>query len=76
MGKTSEITEREIETWATENKERAKALGLRLIKFAKKPDDLLREPSLGDFEDKAQRWAVDNQVKAKMLLMRLVKIVM
>jgi hypothetical protein len=78
MSKTSEITESEIEAWAKapENKERAKALGLRLIKFSKQPSELLKQPSLGEVEDKAQRWAVDNQVKAKMLLMRLLKIVM
>jgi hypothetical protein len=75
---STEMNEMEIETWAKapENKERAKALGLRLIRFAKQPDELLKQPSLGDFEDKAQRWAVANQMKAKMLLMRLAKLFM
>lgn len=74
----NETNETEIETWAKapENKERAKALGLRLIRFAKQPDELLKQPSLGAFEDKAQRWAVANQMKAKMLLMRLAKLFM
>ncbi len=67
--------EKEIEAWATNpnNKARAKALGMRLIAFAAKPEELLKQPSLGEFEDKAQQWAVQNQMKAKMLLMRLVK---
>lgn len=71
-----EINEKTIEEWATkpENKERAKELGLRLIKFNKDARSLLAQPSLGDFEDKATKWAVDNQMKAKLLLMKLAKI--
>lgn len=67
--------EKEIEEWAKnpENKERAKALGVRLILNAKKPDELRRLPSLGEFEDKAQDWALANQMKAQMLLMKLAK---
>jgi hypothetical protein len=67
--------EEEIEKWAKdpENKERAKALGIRLILHAKKPDELKKLPSLGEFEDKAQEWALANQMKAQMLLMRLAK---
>jgi len=68
--------EKEIEEWAAENKDRAKALGMRLIQFAKKPAELLQQPSLGEFEDKAQTWAVDNQMKAQMLLVKLAKMFM
>lgn len=68
--------EEEIEEWAGANKERAKALGLRLISFANKPKELLEQPSLGKFEDKAQQWAVHNQMKARLLLMKLAKMFM
>jgi len=73
-----EINEKTIEDWATnsENKERAKALGLRLIKFSKDSKGLLSQPSLGEFEDQATKWAVGNQMKAKLLLMKLAKIFM
>lgn len=70
---STEDMEKQIEAWATENKERAKALGMRLIKFSGKPAELLAEPSLGEFEDRAQKWAIDNQMKAKLLLMKLYK---
>lgn len=70
---STEDMEKQIEAWATENKERAKALGMRLIKFNGKPTELLAEPSLGEFEDRAQKWAIDNQMKAKLLLMKLYK---
>lgn len=70
---STEDMEKQIEAWATENKERAKALGMRLIKFNGKPAELLAEPSLGEFEDRAQKWAIDNQMKAKLLLMKLYK---
>ena len=64
-----------IEQWATHNKPRAKALGLRLIKFNKDAEGLLAEPTLGPFEDQATAWAVDNPFKAKLLLLKLLKIV-
>lgn len=70
---STEDMEKQIEAWAAENKERAKALGMRLIKFNGKPAELLAEPSLGEFEDRAQKWAIDNQMKAKLLLMKLYK---
>jgi hypothetical protein len=65
--------EKEIEEWASANKEQAKALGLRLIQFAKKPVELMGQPSLGEFEDRAQKWAVENPMKAQLLLMKLAK---
>lgn len=64
-----------IEQWAIHNKPRAKQLGLRLIKFNKDPEGLLKEPSLGPFEDQATTWAVANPLKAKMLLLKLLKVV-
>jgi hypothetical protein len=71
----SEINAEMIEQWATNNKPRAKALGLRLIKFNKDPEGLLKEPSLGPLEDQATTWAVDNPFKAKLLLLKLLKVV-
>ena len=63
--------EQEIESWADGNKDRAKALGLRLMKYANDVKGLLDQPSLGDFEDKASRWAAENPFKARMLLFKL-----
>ena len=70
-----EINAEMIEQWATHNKPRAKALGLRLIKFNKDAEGLLAEPTLGPFEDQATAWAVDNPFKAKLLLLKLLKVV-
>ena len=64
-----------IEQWAIHNKPRAKELGIRLIKFNKDNEGLLKEPSLGPFEDQATYWAVSNPFKAKMLLLKLLKVV-
>jgi hypothetical protein len=66
---------KEIEAWATKNKEDAKTLGLRLIEFRKDPDGLKKQPSLGDFQDSVQEWAIDNPRKATMLLFKLMKVV-
>lgn len=63
--------EQEIESWVDGNKDRAKALGLRLMKYATDVKGLLDQPSLGDFEDKATKWAAENPMKAKLLLIRL-----
>ena len=73
---SKEDMEKEIEAWAADNKERAKALGLRLIRFNGKAAELMAEPSLGEFEDRAQKWAAENQMKAKLLLMKLAKMFM
>ena len=74
MNEPIEINETTLETWALliENKERAKALGMRLIGAVnKKPDELRAMPSLGEFEDKAQEWAIANPGKARLLIMKL-----
>lgn len=67
------ITGATIKAWAKrpENKERAKALGLRLFQNQATPENIRSLPSLGDFEDKAQEWAITNPAKAKMLMMSL-----
>jgi hypothetical protein len=67
------ITPEIIEAWATEpeNADRARALGLRLIK-AKDADELRAQESLGEFEDRAIEWAIDNQMKARFLVMKLI----
>jgi hypothetical protein len=59
-----------IERWALENKDRALALGKRLI-ASKTGDDLKGLPSLGDFEDRATAWAIANPMKAKLLVLQL-----
>ena len=68
------ITAKLIEAWATkpENKERARALGMRLIQYANKsPAELASQPTLGAFEDRATLWAIGHQTKARLLVMRL-----
>jgi len=67
------VTSSAIKAWASQpkNKERAKALGARLISNQKTPELLATLPSLGDFEDAAQRWAVKHPRRAKLLLIQL-----
>jgi hypothetical protein len=67
---TEVFDEKSIEPWAMENRERAIALGKRLI-GAKTPEDLRGQPSLGEFEDRATAWAILNPMKAKMLVLQL-----
>lgn len=72
---SEEVDAEMIEQWATHNKPRAKALGMRLIKFNKDAEGLLKEPTLGPFEDQATAWAIANPFKAKLLLFKLLKMV-
>jgi hypothetical protein len=67
------VTASAIKAWANQpkNKERAKALGARLIENQKNPEILASLPSLGEFEDAAQHWAVKNPRRAKLLLIQL-----
>ena len=67
-----------IKAWAKkpENKEKAKALGLRLFQNQSTPDKLNELPSLGAFEDDAQAWAIKNPNKAKMLMLQLAPLFM
>ena len=67
------VTSSAIKAWASQpkNKERAKALGARLIENQKTPELLVTLPSLGEFEDAAQHWAVKNPRRAKLLLIQL-----
>ena len=60
-----------IRSWANENIERAKVLGVRLIQ-AQTPADLEDLESLGEFEDRATEWAIKNPFKAKLLILTLV----
>jgi len=67
------VTASTIKAWALkpQNKERAKALGARLISNQATPEKLSELPSLGEFEDAAEKWAVKYPYKAKMLLISL-----
>ena len=67
------VTSSTIKAWASQpkNKERAKALGARLIENQKNPEAITNLPSLGEFEDAAQKWAIENPRRAKMLLIQL-----
>ena len=67
------ITSSVIKAWAKrpENKERAKALGLRLFQNQANPENIRSLPSLGEFEDQAQEWAIENPAKAKLLIISL-----
>ncbi len=66
-----------IKIWAKrpDNKEKAKAMGLRLIQN-QSPEKLKALPSLGSFEDKAIDWAIKHPTKAKMLLLQLAPLFM
>ena len=67
------VTSSTIKAWASkpENLDRAKALGARLIDNQSAPEKLADLPSLGAFEDAAQKWAVKHPMKARMLLISL-----
>ena len=67
-----------IKAWAKkpDNKEKAKALGIRLFKHQNEPEGLNKLPSLGSFEDDAQAWAIKNPNKAKMLMIQLAPLFM
>ena len=67
------IDENKIETWAAtpDNKDRARAFGLRLIQN-QDAAKLAALASLGEFEDHATLWAIRNPLKAKMLMLRLI----
>jgi|Laugresu1bdmlbsd_1035121.scaffolds.fasta_scaffold58882_1 hypothetical protein len=71
--KIVELTEKDIETWALDpkNRERARALGMRLISN-QDASKLKGLPSLGEFEDRATEWASKNSMAARLLVMRLV----
>jgi len=71
--KTTELTEKDIETWALDpnNRERARALGMRLISN-QDASKLKGLSSLGEFEDRATEWAAKNSMTARLLVMRLV----
>jgi hypothetical protein len=72
------MTAKAIKAWAKDeaNRQRARALGARLIAHQKDPDGLLEQESLGAFEDAATRWAIDNKRKARLLLMRLAPLIL
>jgi hypothetical protein len=70
MLKPENIAESTIESWAKDNLDRARALGLRLIQNPS-AEALEALDSLGDDEDLIEAWAIAHPMRAKFLVMRL-----
>ena len=68
-----EINEKAIETWALENKEKAKALGKWMVEHM---NDKEGSPGTGEFEDAVVDWSRKNTLSARMLFLKLMPKIM